>query len=1793
MMAYNIRQQLKDNIAAIDIALQWKDGDIPDDAQLQALRQYAGFGGIKAVLFPFAPIETWHEQKATKEDLSLYDDVQALHHVLQKRLNEQQYKLAVDSLKASVLTAFYTPAVVPQLLFDALQQAGAKPLHILEPSAGAGVFLHEANKTFEDANITAIEKDFITGALLRSLYNANKKITTHTTPFEETTVKDVDVVVSNIPFGNFALHDKSLPSFATGKIHNYFFAKGLDSLQDGGLLAYITTDAFLNSASNKAMREYLFAGADFVALAVMPDNLMKETGNTEAPNHLLIVQKNNHKNQLTADETLLTNIVLQTNEFGDYHSNAYIAAHEEVIVGNIIKPGTNQYGRATQTVWQTGDINCIKEKLSCILQDGFTARLNIKALNKQPDLGLDNALTFLPPPENIPDQTSVQLGLFDVPAENINRAFAYIAGKDAELVQKKTARIVGRVSTEQNPAHESMVLLTARKAGREAKFVYKLFSNIAEIDGSKGWLGAQDLHSILEAVAKQLKKYDYTYRFEGDKNIRDQFGFDKLAKDIIEHLPGFYKAGTLVVHDWLAGVIEEPIEGKAKFVPFAQAQKFLPLYEAYIQVRDHYIALYNKEAETQQEQGVLRGALKMSYDAFVHKFGSLNKPVNKHQLLNDGAFGFMVLSSLERRQGEEYVPADVLSRPVFKQQEAFKTTEPIEALAASLHEKGYVDTSFISKATGLATEDVIAALDRRIYVNPATRTWETADQYLSGNVVLKLAEAEKAVALDPGNAQLQKSFAAIQKIQPELVPFELLDFNFGERWVPMDYYHRFISRFFDLPATVHYFRSMDTFKVDLKGSNAKVTAEFAVTPKSGRPMHGDTLMEHALENTTPYFSYEVEIEKGKTVRYPDTEAIQLAHQKVDSIREQFGQWLAELPADEKQSLAKLYNDTYNCYVLREYDGSHLTFPGLDKRSLGIEDLYDSQKNAAWRIIQNRGALVDHEVGLGKTLTMVVASWEMKRLQLVHKPMIIALKSTVSQIADTYRRAYPQGRLLAPGKDDFTPVKRQRIYNEIKNNDWDCIILTHDQFGKIPQSLAIQQEIFQNELDNLSRDLATLQQLGGSISRKMLKGLQVRQQNLAARLKDIAYAISNRKDSDISFHELGVDHLFVDEWHKFKNLLFTTRHDRVAGLGNTAGSQRSLNMLFAIRELQSRFNADICITALSGTTISNSLTEMYLIFKYLRPKEMERQRIENFDAWAAVFARKTTDYEFSVTNEIIAKERFRHFIKVPELAMFYNEITDYKTAKHIQLDKPRLEEVLVNIPPTPDQEAFIKKLMAFAKTGDGELLGRPPLNDDEKKSKMLLATNYAKKMAVDMRLVDEGLYEDHPGNKVNVCARKVAEIYTESSVHRGTQIVFCDLGTPKAGAFNVYDALKEKLVRDFGLPVQEVTFIHDWTDVRKPELFRKMNSGDIRVLVGSTDKAGTGVNVQQRLVAMHHLDIPWKPSELEQRNGRGARQGNVVAKQFYNNTVRNFIYAVERSLDNYKFNLLKNKQTFISQMKNNTLHLRTLDEGAMDEQSGMNFAEYIAVLSGDTTLLEKAKLDKKIAVLEGLKGAHYKETYRAKYKLDYLLRDKEHEQHVLVKLAADQAGYKAVLQHDADGVKLNPIKLFGVQATEPASIGRHIIDLYQQWKPVSEPVRHIGTLYGFDLYVRHNIETITNDLYAESHVTGIKYTHNQGHPNIDNPKLAARYFLEAINRVDSLTQQYEKDLAETEKNIPILRSLSEKTFDKDGELAALKRQASVLEQEIALSIKANGLSPPAKVVLLEKKEPLKQPHGKRI
>ena len=805
--------------------------------------------------------------------------------------------------------------------------------------------------------------------------------------------------------------------------------------------------------------------------------------------------------------------------------------------------------------------------------------------------------------------------------------------------------------------------------------------------------------------------------------------FDASPRPFLSSPDSHLRDGSIVVQKGQVGFLSD-LKRHPTFNPMDLPYAQLSRLKAYIEIRECYHRLYDYEAENHAEDKEDRSRLNHLYDDYVARWGYFNQKANTDIIKMD-ATGVEMLF-LERSENGRYIKADIFDHPT-----AFSTTEltvaadPMEALGASLNKYGTVELDYMSSLLpDMEESDIISSLEGRIYFNPEENAYEVADKFISGNVIEKAEHIESWLLDHPEHEEAKQSLAALRAATPTPIPFADLDFNLGERWIPAKVYGRFASEFFGAEIGVSYHSNMDEYSIVCDRKNANIWHKYAVQGEFRR-YDGINLLKHALHNTIPDINKSKEVTdkvtgETKTIKVRDGHAIQMANDKIEEIRQGFVDWLGRTPDTFKQQLSDRYNRLFNCFVRPNFDGTHQTFPDLDLRRLGIADLYKSQKDAVWMLKTNGGGICDHEVGAGKTLIMCTAAYEMKRLGLANKPMIIGLKANVFDIADTFRKAYPNAKVLYPGKNDFNKQNRQRIFNDIKNNDWDCIILTHEQFGMIPQALEVQEAILQKEKDSVEENLEVLRMQETEISRGMLKGLEKRKQTLGAKLQNIQDCIAERKDDAVDFKMMGIDHLFVDESHQFKNLMFNTRHDRVSGLGNPDGSQRALNMLFAIRTIQERSGKDLGATFLSGTTISNSLTELYLLFKYLRPQALEKQGINSFDAWAAVFAKKSTDYEFSITNDIIQKERFRTFIKVPELAAFYAEICDFRTTKDIGIDRPEKNEILHNIPPTPEQEVFIGKLMEFAKTGNATLLGRAPLSESEEKAKMLIATDYARK-----------------------------------------------------------------------------------------------------------------------------------------------------------------------------------------------------------------------------------------------------------------------------------------------------------------------------------------------------------------------------------------------------------------------------------------------------------------------------------
>lgn len=2050
-MAYNRKQRLNDNIKAIETAfILDREQRTPTARERLLLERYCGFGGLKCILNPareLADAVLW-----AKSDLELFAPTVELHRLIRENSkNESEYKQLMDSLKQSVLTAFYTPSAVTEALTDVLKEHQIIPEKVLEPSAGIGAFVDSVLDNNPKADIMAFEKDLLTGKILRHLHPEQKVRIEGFEKIEKPFNDYFDLAISNIPFGDVAVFDpsytamKGMRALVTRRIHNYFFVKALDTVRDGGLVAFITSQGVLNAKNNSAARFMMLYHADLVSAIRLPNNLFTENANTEVGSDLIILQKNSQKESLRGDDNLLDTVYNDENRIP---TNNYFLEHPERIIHTTAKLDTDPFGKPAMIYTHEDGVEGIAEELRKMLNEDFGRNFHLSrylgeeqttswnevergqkqgqpeprqseqaqseqgleqvqpasghsesapatghttlwnevergqieqtqpelehsepalatghttswneverwpgqsqsgqtklghSKPEQPEPGLEQGQPKPRYSESVPSteqshhQPPVQMTLFDLwgmeednrlkghatkkktaasvgaaatgsaaakkmprkkaspLVKNVNPTFEVgtkpvekeakpllAEAKGHETAQKRKTVTRDEVELEHKTAPRDAVELEqimargnetvhmhetqlehvmvkgqevarenevapgyettqGNKTAQEAKPIlpgdepyasisweenppingfYEMMMTMAPEDRvllrqkaelhrqeQLKALGVEDTLDpkfkppmepieVLKAQighghskgneAKEDSKTQSTLKetnHEREQKKEQERKREEQARkkeDVMkprpfdEKLESFHREGSMVLDSARnIGVLKDLTKYGATFMPLDLNMEQKEKAVLYIALRDAYQKLYTYEAEEQTENKQMRESLNGYYDAFFIRFGNLNAKQNVKFILMDASGRDML--SLERVENGQFTKSDIFDHPVsFSLDEVSHVDSPEEALTASLNKFGRIDLPYMTELSDMPEQELTEALKGRIYYNPLIDGYEIADRFIAGNVIEKAERIEEWLKENPDHAIVRESLEALKASFPEPIAFEDLDFNFGERWIPTGVYSAYMSHLFNTQVSIVYSDSMDEYSAKCSMKTMAITDEYMVKGYY-RHYDGMSLLKHALHNTCPDMMKSIgEDENGNDIKVRDSEGIQLANAKIDEIRNGFTEWLEEQSDSFKERLTTMYNRKFNCFVRPKYDGSHQTFPGLDLKALGgkygVKSVYPSQKDCVWMLLQNGGGICDHEVGTGKTLIMCMAAHEMKRLGMAHKPMIIGLKANVAEIAATYQTAYPHARILYASEKDFSTKNRVSFFNNIKNNDYDCVIMSHDQFGKIPQSPELQRQILQAELDTVEENLEVIRTQGKDVSRGMLKGLEKRKQNLEVKLQKIAYNIEQRTDDVVDFRMMGIDHMFVDESHQFKNLMFNTRHDRVAGLGNSEGSQKALNMLFAIRTIQERTGRDLGATFLSGTTISNSLTELYLLFKYLRPKELERQDIRCFDAWAAIFAKKTTDFEFNVTNNIVQKERFRYFIKVPELAAFYNEITDYRTAEAVGVDRPEKNEILHNIPPTPEQEDFIQKLMEFAKTGDATILGRQPLSETEEKAKMLIATDYARKMALDMRMIDPTC-EDHPDNKASHCAKMIADYYKRYDSHKGTQFVFSDLGTYRPGEWNVYSEIKRKLIEDYGIPSSEIRFIQECKNEKaRKAVIAAMNEGSVRVLFGSTSMLGTGVNAQKRCVAIHHLDTPWRPSDLAQRDGRGVRAGNEIAKIYADNKVDVIIYAVEKSLDSYKFNLLHCKQTFISQLKSGALGARTIDEGAMDEKSGMNFSEYMAILSGNTDLLDKAKLEKKIASLEGERKSFNKGKRDSETKLQSKTAELGNNKASLKGMTEDYGKFIGKARKDKDGNILNLITLDGVESTNLEVIGKHLQMLAEK-ETTGGQYKRIGEIYGFPVKIvsktsfENGLPFVDNRFFVEGNY---KYQYNYGHIAKSDPIAAANNFLNALQKIPSYIEQYDSRCKALEKEIPQLEEIAGKTWKKEEELKGLKAELAALDRKIQLEL----------------------------
>lgn len=1196
------------------------------------------------------------------------------------------------------------------------------------------------------------------------------------------------------------------------------------------------------------------------------------------------------------------------------------------------------------------------------------------------------------------------------------------------------------------------------------------------------------LHSELttDQIAKEVEKA--VKRIVGDRKGM-LFDTTRTSREVKKAVREEYKGdgnwvstGNLVIQDGKVGVLtatkneygevtrvfeEQPQLSKQK-------NRIIAMGEVRTAMKELIAGQIDGLSDTKLD--MLRAKLKRAYDEFVSKYGKLQDTDNA-VVLND--IDGYTLQALEVWKGGKFQGlSDIFTKntikPALKLEDA-KT--PQEAITTSLAEYGEIRGEYIEKALGANWFEQCGDL---VFKEPnATDRYVTRDEYLSGDVVAKLEEAKTAAATDP---TFERNVKELEQVQPATIPFDDITIHLGARWIPQEVLNDFVKDTLGLHASssrnyewvdgerreiiksgVVYVPETDSFEINIEAKELGGQADdWKTADKSIKE-----IFQAALEDK----DYRIVRKDKDGNTWIDQEATELANSKVADLRERFEQWL---PSDDArvQTMERAYNDRFNRIVLRKWDGSHLNVPGL----MGKE-LRPHQKDAVWMLINNRGGIVDHIVGAGKTLVMQSAIMEMRRMGIAKKPMIVALKSTVPQIAREFKEAYPTARVLAPSEKDFSTENRKKFFAKISLNDYDCIIVSHEQYGKIPHSEEAESDVVNEQLAQLDAMIEYLYGTGdkSQLTKRQIKSLEKRRQNLHAKLEK---RLDRSTDREFCFENMGIDYLFVDECHKFKSLPYVTSYQNVAGLGEASGSDKAVALLTGIRHLQKMHQGDKGTVFLSGTTITNSLVEIYNLLNYLRPHKLEQLGMPTFDAWASTFAVHTSELEAGVSNEFKMKDRFRYFDNVPELSQLYAEIADVRNDYNLQLPKPKVYGKTVIVPQSDAVAEINREVVNMLQTKDGSYFGIHP-KDPKKFPWGLVASGISAKAAVSPRLVFPDM--DDSVGKISYCCDNIKKSYDEMKEQKGVQLVFCELGVPSKdkNEYDAYHDIIDRLTKDYGIPREEIAYIQQVKkDTDKEALFQKVRDGKVRILIGGTQNMGTGVNVQTRITDLHMLTVPWQPADLEQCIGRGSRQGNVVAHDFLDNKVRVHYYATEGSLDLYKYQLLDAKGKMFTQFKMETISgERSFDEGDADESGNIDPAQMVALLSGNPIIFEKSKQDKLVKKLKSLYNGFLRDQQRKKQNYENVSKKVENLERLISLSDSDvrdlqREGFKP----DDKGTYPSKVKVcvdglyYGQDFDKPKEAGQYILEQLKNNKKV--------VLAGFGQ--RADVVFVTGDDLLSSH-----------------------------------------------------------------------------------------------------------------
>jgi N12 class adenine-specific DNA methylase len=1511
------------NIAAIEIVrrttAEKRGATVAEQA---ALAKWVGWGGLSAAFVrPDGSVAKGWDKEAAE---------------LKALLTPDEYAAA----RASTRNAHYTSPEVVQAMWTAVERMGFKRGAVLEPSVGAGNFLGFMPPAIRDgARVTAVELDAITGAIAALLYPTSS--VKSPIGFQDLIVPDnhFDLAIGNPPFGSERLYDGKRKAISKFSIHNYFFAKSIETLRPGGILAMVITSRFLDGADGKA-RKYIADRADLIGAIRLPNTAFLANAGTEVTTDIIFLRKR-EPGDAVGDTSWIDVKTHRDAEGREVPLNAYFVAKSDMMLGEFGAYGT-MYG---------------------------------------------------------PDEPALR----------------------------------GR------PGDDLPALLAAA--------IQTLPQNIAAKPGA-------DVQ--VEAPVAPMDVAD------------TPVGSFYMAPD-----------GTVMkrLEDRMGDAQAEPVQFKDERSR-ERVAGMIRLRDAFARLR---AAQLSSAPDADDISNRLRDRLNRVYDAFVKANGPVNTDANKRLFRADPTwpqvsalennFDKGVSDTVSKTTGEAPRKPSATKAAIFSKRtqrpyaKVDRAANAKDALAATLSDVGRLDLDAIAAIYPKSRDEIVEELGSLVYELPGGG-YDTSDRYLSGNVKQKLAEAERAAASEP---RLQRNVDALRAVIPADIEAIDIEVKIGSPWIP--------NR--DVAAFVEHIADARGARVAWNAGNA----QWSVDPPQPSPSAqtrwstertrvGDIII--AALNGKQIKIYDRNDDGTATLNAAQTQA---AAEKVEAVAQEWRNWIWQ-DDSRRDQLARIYNDTFNTDRKPVYDGRHLTLPG--KVSDDVIALRPHQLDFVWRALQSGIVLADHTVGAGKTFSAIAAVMEMRRTGKARKPMIVVPNHLVGQWATDFIKLYPGAQILSTQKNDFNLENRQRLFSRVASGDWDAVIVAHSSFGRIGVHPNIQAEFTQEEIDSVTQSIEALRGDKDTASKRTVKQLEKQRVTLQTKLKSQLDAGS--KDVGITFDDLGVDALVVDEAHEFKNLAYSTSMQRVAGLGNQKGSDRAADLYMKTQTLLARTGGNN-VMFLTGTPLSNTMAEMYTLQRYLDRKALRNMGLAHFDAWARVFGEVVTDWELSPSGSYKMNSRFAKFVNLPELMQRYQSFADVITNDDIKRQLAEIGQVLplpkvkggkprnIVVERSRDQAAFIGTPNEDGQYPRDSLVWRAenlPKKVEKGSDNMLKIMGDARKAALDMRLISPD-YGDPPGGKVWIAADEITRIWRSSSAVRGTQLVFIDLSTPKAakakenkrirellalaeegdkaaqeqvdaltpdelmsldGDFSVYDDLKQKLI-DRGIPSEEIAFVHDAnTDEQKELLFGKVRSGRIRILFGSTPRMGAGTNVQNRLVALHHLDAPWRPSDLEQRDGRGIRQGNeLYAADPDGFELEILRYATEKTLDARQWQTIESKAKFIGQMRKGATGMRTVEDIGGE---AANSAEMKAAASGNPLILEEMDLRQKLRKLEGARQQHDREQFAVRDRLRLVREEGAALRRRAPKVEADAATVTEALKTEV------PATINGAALTKPSEIGAAVL-----------------------------------------------------------------------------------------------------------------------------------------------------------